>query len=62
MFLGARKRIVAVLYGVRKDEIAADQSTPIALKRISSVDLNDVDLYFEQLKGRADEWRNRHRD
>lgn len=57
MFLGARKRIVAALYGVRKDEIAADQLTPVALKRIDSVDLNEIDSYLTQLCGRVDDWR-----
>jgi len=57
MFLGARKRIVAALYGVRKEEIAADQLTPVALKRIDSVELNEIDSYIAQLQRRVEDWR-----
>jgi hypothetical protein len=57
MFLGAKKRVVAALYGVRKEEIAADQSTPVHLKRIDSVELNEIDSYFLQLERRVGEWR-----
>ena len=32
MFLGAKKRVVAALYGVREDEIATDELMPVALK------------------------------
>jgi hypothetical protein len=60
MFLGSRKRIVAALYGVRKEEIATDQLTPVALKRIDSVDLNDIESYLEQLKRRVEDWRLRN--
>jgi hypothetical protein len=55
MFLGARKRIVGILYGVKKEEISSDQFTPVALKRIDSVDLNDIDTYFNQLSRRVGE-------
>jgi hypothetical protein len=53
MFLGARKRIVGVLYGVKREEISSDPMTPVALKRIDSVDLNDIDSYFSELAGRV---------
>ncbi len=53
MFLGARKRIVGVLYGVKKEDIATDQFTPVALKRIDSVELNDIDSYFAELSRRV---------
>ena len=52
IFLGARKRIVGALYGVSKEEITKDQLLPIALKRIDSVDLNQIDSYFKQLRQR----------
>jgi len=55
MFLGVRKRIVGVLYGVKKEEISSDQFRPVVLKRIDSVDLNDVDTYFGQLSRRVGE-------
>ena len=57
MFLAARKRIVAVLYGVSKSDIAKDENTPVVLKKIDSVDLNDVDSYFEQLSKRVSDWK-----
>jgi len=60
MFLGARKRIVAALYGVRKEDIAADQLTPVALKRIDSVELNDIDSYLAQVQRRVEDWRHRN--
>jgi len=53
MFLGARKRIVGVLYGVKKEEIATDAFTPVALKRMNCVEINDIDSYFEQLAKRV---------
>lgn len=56
MFLGARKRIVGVLYGVTKEQISTDQFTPVAIKRISAVDLNDIDSYFDELAGRVKTW------
>ena len=58
MFLGARKRIVAALYGVRKEEIASDPLTPVALKRIDSVELNDIDSYLGQVQRRVEDWRS----
>jgi hypothetical protein len=55
MFAVARKRIVAALYGVTKEDIAVDQRTPLVLKRIDMVDLNDVDSYLHQLRRRAED-------
>jgi len=60
MFLGARKRIVTALYGVRKEEIASDQLTPVALKRIDSVELNEIDSYLSQVQRRVADWRSRN--
>lgn len=60
MFLGSRKRVVAALYGVSKADIAKDQFTPVALKKIDSVDLNDINSYFDQLKGRVETWRKQN--
>jgi hypothetical protein len=60
MFLGARKRIAAALHGVSMSEIAQDQLTPVMLKRIKSVDLNNVEEYFEGLKGRVETWGASH--
>jgi hypothetical protein len=60
MFLGARKRIVGVLYGVRTEEIATDRFTPVALKRIDSVDLNDVESYLRELSRRVKDGNSSH--
>jgi hypothetical protein len=60
MFLGERKRIVGVLYGVQKQEIATDQFTPVALKRIDCVDLNDVESYFLELSQRVTDFNPGH--
>jgi hypothetical protein len=56
MFLGARKRIVGVLYGVEKHEIAADDFMPVAQNKIDSVDINSLESYFEQLEQRVTNW------
>ena len=53
MFLGVRKRIVGVLHGLEKKELATDQFTPVALKRIHVVDLNDINSYFAELARRV---------
>jgi 7-cyano-7-deazaguanine synthase in queuosine biosynthesis len=52
MFLANQKRIVAVLYGVSKKDLSNDPNMPAILKRIDSVDLNDLDSYLKQLKKR----------
>ena len=52
MFAAARKRIVVVLYGVTKKELSTDKLIPNIIKRIDSVDLNDVDSYISELKRR----------
>ena len=56
MFLGARKRIVGALYGVKKEDIATDKFTPVALKRVDSVELNDIESYFSEVAQRAAGW------
>jgi hypothetical protein len=60
MFLGAKKRIVAALYGVQKEDIASDQYTPVALKKIDSVELNQIDKYFAELKRRVEDWSSQN--
>lgn len=50
MFVVSRKRIVAVLYGVTKEKIATNRFMPIALKRVSAVEINNIDSYFSELK------------
>ncbi|MET0070721.1 MAG: toll/interleukin-1 receptor domain-containing protein [Candidatus Thiodiazotropha sp.] len=53
MFAAARKRIVIVLYGVTKEAISTDKLTPNIIKRIDSVELNDIESYFNELKERV---------
>jgi TIR domain len=49
---GQGKRIVGVLYGLTPNELVGQEGTPALLKRIDLVELNRIDLYFDQLKGR----------
>ena len=60
MFLGAKKRIVAALYRVQKEDIASDQYTPVALKKIDSVELNQIDKYLAELKRRVEDWSSQN--
>lgn len=54
IFLGAKKRIVGVLYGVSVKDISSDERMPVLLKRIDLVDINDLDSYFDQLHARVE--------
>ena len=45
--------IVTVLYGLTIEELQSRSQVPILVKRRDLIDLNDVELYFEQLKERA---------
>lgn len=56
MFLALRKRVVAILYNVTTAELATDQFTPVALKRLNAVDINKLDEYFDQLRKRVEVW------
>jgi hypothetical protein len=49
---GQGKRIVGVLYGLTPNELVGQEGTPALLKRIDLVELNRIDPYFDQLKGR----------
>jgi len=53
MFLGAKKRIVGVLYGTSVQEISSDERMPVVLKRIDLVNINDLDSYLAQLRARV---------
>ena len=52
VFWGVRKRMVGVLYGITAKELAVDEKTPVMLKRLDLVELNNVDSYLSQLAGR----------
>ncbi|WP_420128045.1 toll/interleukin-1 receptor domain-containing protein [Longimicrobium sp.] len=60
MFMVAEKRIVAVLYGVTPDELATDRLTPVTIKGLDSVLIDDLDSYFTQLRGRVAAWEANH--
>lgn len=49
---GQRKRIVGVLHGLTTRDIAALEYGPALLKRINLIDINELDIYFEQLNER----------
>jgi hypothetical protein len=49
---GQNRRIVGVLYGLTAKELVGQDGTPALLKRIDLVELNRIDPYFDQLKGR----------
>ena len=53
MFLVLRKRVVTILYGLKADALASDPLTPLAIKRLQLVDINDIDAYLTELAGRA---------
>jgi hypothetical protein len=44
--------IVGVVYGMSPSELQAKPEVPVFLKAENLVDINDVDEYFAQLKGR----------
>lgn len=45
--------IVTVLYGLTVEDLQSRSHVPILVKKRDVIDLNDVELYFEQLKERA---------
>jgi hypothetical protein len=53
MFVGARKRVVSVLYGIDPAALRGDPLLPLTLKRLQWVDINEIDAYFHQLEGRV---------
>lgn len=55
---GQGKRIVGVLHGLTASDLVAQQGTPALLKRIDLVELNRIDSYFEQLRGRIGKMRS----
>ena len=54
------QRIVGVLYGSGKRDLVTDEGMPIMLKRITLVEINQLDEYFRQLAGRVEEVRQGH--
>ena len=54
---GQGKRIVGVLHGLNANELITQEGTPALLKRIDLVEINKIDIYFEQVKARIARWR-----
>lgn len=54
-FWGDGKRIVGVLHGLKINEVLSKGVVPVLLKRLQLVDINDIDLYFNELRKRVSE-------
>jgi hypothetical protein len=54
------KRIVGVLHGTTVKSIATDEKIAVLLKKLDLIDLNNVDTYFAQLKGRVAQAGSQH--
>lgn len=54
---GQGQRIVGVLYGLGVKELMTDEGTPALLKRITLVEINKLDEYFDQLAVRVEKVR-----
>ena len=54
---GQGQRIVGVLYGLGVKELMTDEGTPALLKRITLVEINKLDEYFDQLAARVEKVR-----
>ncbi|MGH9844417.1 MAG: toll/interleukin-1 receptor domain-containing protein [Blastocatellia bacterium] len=54
---GQGKRVVGILYGLTASDLVAQDGTPALIKRIDLVEINKLDGYFDQLKGRVERGR-----
>ncbi len=45
--------IVAVLHGITATELQSRADVPVLLKRRNFLDINELERYFEQLRGRV---------
>lgn len=50
---GRRIPIVGILHGLTPTELRSRPGVPIFLNRRDLVDINDIDVYFEQLRARV---------
>lgn len=50
---GQRKRIVGILYGITAQELGAKNGSPALLKRVSLLEINNLDRYFQELGRRV---------
>ena len=51
---GRRIPIVGILHGMTSTELQSRRGIPIFLKKRDLVDINEIELYFEQLRSRVD--------
>jgi hypothetical protein len=49
---GKRTPIIGVLYGLSPEELNAQAGVPILIKRRDLININELDLYFSQLRKR----------
>lgn len=54
-FLGLRKRVTLILSGMLRTDYEIDNSIPLAMKRLSVKELNDIGEYFAELLQRTGE-------
>lgn len=54
---GRRIPIVALLLGITPAELQARPGIPVLLKKRDLLQLNDIEIYLEQLKGRVQQYQ-----
>jgi TIR domain-containing protein len=59
---GRRIPIVGILHGMTATEFQSRSGAPIFLKKRDLLDINNIELYFQQLKARTGEIVNESRD
>ena len=52
-FRHARKQVVCVLHGLTPESLRADPDVASLLLKLDMVDINDLDSYFKQVRGRV---------
>jgi hypothetical protein len=50
---GRRIPIVAILHGITPQELQSRPGIPVLIKKRNLVDLNDIDAYLKELRGRV---------
>lgn len=46
-------KIIAILYGIKIDDISKEDTVPLLLKKIKTIEINNLDDYFSQLRKRT---------
>ncbi|MGQ9626901.1 MAG: toll/interleukin-1 receptor domain-containing protein [Anaerolineae bacterium] len=49
------KRIVGILHGLTAEDISSEKHIPVSLKCLNLIDINNLDMYLNQLKERIKE-------